>query len=330
MPYVTVVNESIARNSNTLFTLAWCGQYHDIMRHADEKSAGDSMATNIDKTELLNRILSDAGQEPLSDNEKGRNALDVKEDNDFALSDESEVESVGEEQTESSERKPESGDAETVDDKSGEATEPAESPEPTADAAEKPSNQSKEVRKIIDLKAENKALRKELEEFREAKRKAELVSQYGETYDEDTAKARADSDIRAERMERRIELAEFKADNATILVQFPEARADAEHIFEVVKSSGMTVEQVCRGLYGDAEPLDIRRAKAAANGSLPKSETATPNVSKAVNSSNTPNKDSMLTADERKTMDRLNSVLPPDATRITEKEMLERRKRVSR
>lgn len=277
------------------------------------------MAVNIDKAELLNRILSDGGAEPLSDKEKERNGIVPAQEPEAPVDD-------GEQTDDDvSADEPEPNESEAVDDKSGEAKDPVDS-EPEPNAAEKPSGQTKEVRKIIDLKTENKALRKELEQFREERRRAELVGTYGETYDEDTAKARADSDIRAERLERRIELAEFKADNAVVLSRFADAKTDAEHIFDIVKSSGMTAEQVCRGLYGDGEPLDVRRAKAAANGTLPRTESGSPNVGKAVNSSKSATKENTLTADERALMAKMIAI---GVTDITEKEMLERRKRLS-
>ena len=284
------------------------------------------MAQNLDRLSILNKILSESGAEPLTDAERERNVLPVMDETvEPQATEQEEVEDIEQEQVESSDEPiPEADEAEAVDDKSGDATEDTDRSEQTTDAAEKPSV-SKEVRKIIDLKSENKTLRKELEALKSEARKAELIQKHSEKYDDETATEMAERDIREEQRDRRLEYLEFVALNATELNRYPQAITDADHIFGIVKSSGMTVDQVCRGLYGEVEPLDVRRAKAAARGELPKSDSTTVNVTKAVNAATTPNKESRLTTEERSLMAKLIAAGVPN---LTEEEMLARRKRL--
>lgn len=284
------------------------------------------MAENLDRLSILNKILSESGAAPLTDAERERNVLPVLSETAEPQEPEQEVvEDVEQEQVESSdEPATEADEAETVDDKSGDATEDTDRSEQTTDAAEKPAV-SKEVRKIIDLKSENKSLRKELEALKAESRKAELIQKHSEKYDDETAIEMAEREVREEQRDKRLEYLEFVALNSTELNRYPQARADADHIFEIVKSTGMTVDQVCRGLYGELEPLDVRRAKAAARGELPKSENTSVDVTKAVNAATSPKKETRLTADERSLMARMIAAGVPN---LTEEEMLARRKRL--
>jgi len=68
---------------------------------------------------------------------------------------------------------------------------------------------------------------------------------------------------------------EFKDSNASILSKYPSSTVDLSKIMKAVKSGVMTVDQVCRGLYGSVVPERERRAKDAALGKPIKGEART-------------------------------------------------------
>lgn len=135
---------------------------------------------------------------------------------------------------------------------------------------------SKEESKIIALKKQNQKL---LEDYREAtkkledietnKRKDELKKKYLDRgIDDEEAENYAHKDIEADKTVKRLEMLEFKFDNDEVLRQYPDSNGDLARIVSAVKSTGMTVEQVCRGLYGYTDTVRDARARQAATGDI--------------------------------------------------------------
>lgn len=151
---------------------------------------------------------------------------------------------------------------------------------------------SKDERKIQALKNEAKRLQKEklelqrkLESKFDADATEELQKKYVSAgYDEEEAKVKAKEEVRQNRLEERLEQLEFKDTNYTVFQKYPKAVAEMSKVMRAVKASGMTVEQVCRGLYGAPVPEAERRAKAAVTGELG-GNTPSDNVANATRSS---------------------------------------------
>ena len=191
---------------------------------------------------------------------------------------------------------------ETVTDEIDSDDEEAE--EPTQ--VEQPKPKSKEQRKIQALKNEAKRLQTEkaelqrkLEEKSQNDNETALAKKYtDEGYDEREAKSKAKADVRQESIEKQLELLMFEKKNRRILDIYPDADADLDRIMLASKSSGMTVEQVCRGLYGDSKDLESERrmAKAITGTSTGDSKQNT-TVSKSLRTAEPPKKSS-LTQDQ--------------------------------
>lgn len=165
--------------------------------------------------------------------------------------------------------------------------------EPVVEVAKPSKPLSKEESKIVALKRQNqkllddyRTLNSKLEEIESNKEHASLKSQYiNRGMDEDYADQLAKKDVETKQYASKLEVLEFKLDNDEILRQYPDSKKDLNRIMSNVKSTGMTVEQVCRGLYG-FEPEREVRAKQAAKGELVESEPDT-SVSKAQRSAET-------------------------------------------
>ena len=185
-----------------------------------------------------------------------------------------------------------------IDSDDEEAEEPAQ--------VEQPKPKSKEQRKIQALKNEAKRLQTEkaelqrkLEEKSQNDNETALAKKYtDEGYDEREAKSKAKADVRQESIEKQLELLMFEKKNRRILDIYPDADADLDRIMLASKSSGMTVEQVCRGLYGDSKDLESERrmAKAITGTSTGDSKQNT-TVSKSLRTAEPPKKSS-LTQDQ--------------------------------
>ena len=147
---------------------------------------------------------------------------------------------------------------------------------------------SKEESKIVALKRQNqklledyRALHDKLEEVENIKKQSQLKSQYvDQGMDEEQAEKQASKDVLLDKQNARLELLEFKYDNDDVLRNYPESKKDLARIMTNVKATGMTVEQVCRGLYGLGEPTRETRAKKAATGEI-EEDMSTPSVASA-------------------------------------------------
>lgn len=150
---------------------------------------------------------------------------------------------------------------------------------------------SKEEAKIVALKRQmqkaledNRALQAKLDEIENDKQHKTLKAQYIDRgMDEDYAEQLAKKDVEAQTNAEKLEMLMFRLDHEDVLRKYPESKNDVKRIMRAAKTAGMSVEEVCRGIYG-TEPEREVRAKLAAKGELDESEPDT-TVSKAQRSS---------------------------------------------
>lgn len=229
-----------------------------------------NIMANLDSS-ILEKIFAENGN-PLTDDEKARLGIsamsteepEVEEDSiDEAEIDDDDIplDGIGEEIPDDS-----SDEADTV-----EPVQMEEKPKPVKnlDAKEKKIVRLKDKRKT--LLSENRELKAELETYRLEKRRAELRAQYGSEHDDVSADILTETAINREQTSKQIEALTFMATNPDIMIKYPDAKQDVERIMALAKSTSATPSQVCAILYGETEPLEIRRAKASVKGELPKS-----------------------------------------------------------
>ena len=147
---------------------------------------------------------------------------------------------------------------------------------------------SKEQSAIIALKRELKEARElnriaaaKEQEKETAKQKDDLVKKYvSEGYDEDTAERNAVQDLKISQVEKRLEIAEFKAENAALFQRYPNAITEIDKIMRDSKFTGLSPEVLCKAMYQEQSNPSQERANAAVTGNL-KSKTANNSVSNA-------------------------------------------------
>lgn len=175
-----------------------------------------------------------------------------------------------------------------------------EADEPETPAPQKP--KSKEQRKIQALKNEAKKLQtekaelqKKLEEKMQLDSETQLAKKYAEEgYDEKEAKQKAKADVRQETIEKQLELLTFERKNRRVLEMYPDSENDIDRIMTASKASGMTVEQVCRGLYGDSKEFEKERRMAKAiTGTGSDSTSQNTTVNKALRTAEPPKKSTL-------------------------------------
>lgn len=127
-----------------------------------------------------------------------------------------------------------------------------------------------ETRKANKVLAQRlKDLESKLAEKEQAKTAESGIAKYIEQgNDEETAKRLYNDEKRSSVLEERVELLDFREENAEVFAKYPQARANAKDIMRVVKEGRgfITPEQVCAGLYGSGKPDREARAIAAARG----------------------------------------------------------------
>jgi len=154
---------------------------------------------------------------------------------------------------------------------------------------------SKEEKKIVELKRENREIKERLAKA-EANKAAEVESQKLEVlvnkytsqgYDEDTAKHYASQEFDMQEQKLQIAVLTFEARNADLFKEYPEARQNIETIMAKAKSSGFTAKEVCSILYKEESSPSRERAKQAVSGTLERTKSNN-NVSSATRSAETP------------------------------------------
>ena len=156
---------------------------------------------------------------------------------------------------------------------SDEDEEPEEElPEPTPKRKAKKKLSPADI-KVINLKKEKQKLEQEkaelqrkLQEKNQAKETENLQAQFvAQGYDEDTAKNMAANEIRIKQIELRQAVLDFRDANEDTFDKYPEAKKNVADIMQKSKASGLTAEQICMALYGQAKvnPREERASRAA-------------------------------------------------------------------
>lgn len=137
--------------------------------------------------------------------------------------------------------------------------------EETDDIEEEPVKSKKEGGKLskaeirlIELKKQNKQLQKDKQELEarvaekaKASEKEALKQKFiSEDYDEDVAEKMANDELRIRQLEERQAVLDFRDANDDLFAKYPQAKAQAQTIMQNIRATGMTAEQICRGLYG--------------------------------------------------------------------------------
>lgn len=159
---------------------------------------------------------------------------------------------------------------------------------------------TKEEQKIVALKKELQEQKKLMAEIQQERKQSDLANQKAtiasgyksKGYDDETAEMYAENEFKLKSLEEKLSLQEFKDDNYEVLSMYPQARKDLKWAMEAQKSTGLTVEQLLRGKYGDALPEDERRARDSYNSGSDYSESI---VSNAVRSATRPTQSNLTT-----------------------------------
>ena len=160
-----------------------------------------------------------------------------------------------------------------------------EEPEPVKSKKEGGKLTKAEIR-LIALKKENKQLIKEKQELEGRIQEKSLATEketikqklIAEDYDEDVAEKMANDELRIRQLEERQALLDFRDENDSLFVKYPQAKTDAKTIMRNMQATGMTAEQLCRGMYGTAKAANEleRRASEGAKGNIPSKSARKP------------------------------------------------------
>lgn len=154
---------------------------------------------------------------------------------------------------------------------------------------------SKEAKKIVALKKEIKQLRNQLGSTNP---KDELLEQFkSKGYDEDTAEIYATNEVRLNELQSKLELQEFKENNLAVISKYPKAINDIKWLMDASKSTGMTVEEICRGRYGNDILTKEQRNKDAVMNE--QGSSVNTSVSTALKNASSPADTNLTATDER-------------------------------
>lgn len=150
--------------------------------------------------------------------------------------------------------------------------------------------------KLINLKKENQRLANELKLKSADDSKVNLANELKtleetfvkEGYDEDTAKRMSANEIRMKQLEEKTAKYDFMEQNEDVFKRYPNAKTDIVKIMNNAKLTGMTPEQICRGLYIDETPLHEQKAIKAVKGEITDTDRK-PNLNTARSSSSNEN-----------------------------------------
>lgn len=162
---------------------------------------------------------------------------------------------------------------------------------------EEPQVDKKEA-KIVDLKRQNKELKKQLEELAI---KQKIKKQYvDEGLDEDSAEKQSDLDV----LKQELKIMKFERENRRFLSKYPDA--DLEKVMGIVSTGYIGIEQALKALYDGKGNQQEQRAKEAVLGSIAEDETDV--VTEATRTSTAPSRTG-LTKTERAAKQQLEAML---------------------
>lgn len=152
----------------------------------------------------------------------------------------------------------------------------------TEDSGKKASvTKSKEEQKIVYLKRALKEKEQRIKELENGSNAADATSKLIESYlakgyDEDTAKNFATTESKMSAIQERLELQEFKEQNAAIISKYPKATENLKWLMDASKATGMSVEEICRGRFGnDLQTKEQRNKDAMLSQSNPQGNPVT-------------------------------------------------------
>ena len=235
------------------------------------------MATNIDNPkEQIKQTAATSVTEPILvgkyEDPEDQEELEIDVDEDEELEEEPEQEDVSDtdEEEDDSEEEPE---------------------QPAKKSLTKEQRQTKALKqRAKQLQDEKAELERKLAEKTNTTndKEDELYSQYLEEHDEKEARKLAKKDIKQSTMESQLELLLFEKKNRKVLAQYPDSEDDLEKIMQATKTGVMTIDQVCRGIYGEKPEREVRAIKALTDTG---EETETNNsVSRSMRTATTQNK----------------------------------------
>jgi hypothetical protein len=142
--------------------------------------------------------------------------------------------------------------------------------------------------KLINLKKENQALATKLKQKESADNAIRLEQEQEalkakfieEGYDSDTAKTMSATEVRMKQLEEKTAKYDFMEENEDVFKRFPQAKADVIKIMNNSKLTGMTAEQICKGLYNDETPAYEKKNLKAVKGESEPKDTK-PNLNSA-------------------------------------------------
>lgn len=149
--------------------------------------------------------------------------------------------------------------------------------EPIPQAKANKAQLSPETIKLINVKKELAETQRINRELLETQRKQQLEQEsqtqtaklVEQGYDPDTAKRFVDLETKQKQQDEKIAKFDFMEDNQEVFDRYPQAKANVITIMNNVNLTGMTAEQICKGLYGTVEqPAYERRALESVKGNV--------------------------------------------------------------
>jgi len=109
-----------------------------------------------------------------------------------------------------------------------------------------------------DLKSKLELLEKQEKEDEIKNRKKALIEKLVEKgYDEDEAMLEAEKQLDNEAVKNTVKKLEFLTENADVLAKYPQARKNIERLIKLQKSTGWSIDKICRVEYAAADnPFD--------------------------------------------------------------------------
>ena len=240
------------------------------------------METNLEKTKEQIKVTTDSSvTEPIVVGKFQQKSIE-DDDMEFELETDEDTDEQEEPEGEPDEDEVEESEPDTVED------EPEEEAPPAKKKLTPAEKEIVRVKRLLKLAEQEKleAQRKLAERESNSSKEEELFKQYSEDYDETEARRRAKSDMKQSSLEKKLDLLLFKDENRKVIDKYPQAGADLEKIMNAANLSGMTVEQVCRGMYGvERTEKELRALRALTEDAEEQADNA---VSRSMRTSKTP------------------------------------------
>lgn len=126
-------------------------------------------------------------------------------------------------------------------------------------------------KQIKQLQREKQELEAKMQEKAIANEKEAIKQKFiSEDYDEDVAEKMANDELRIRQLEERQAMLDFRDENEELFARYPQAKKEATRIMKSMQATGMTAEQICRGMYGTVKTANEaeRRALDAVKGNI--------------------------------------------------------------